>query len=139
MDKKSKPKLGRWFNNGLYLSDDEKMIIVQDYLNGNESKSAVYRRYTGYSEDHGALNRWMKKFDIKESSKKTTSFVTMSKPKKQVDSNIDFDKVRLEKRIAELEKQLQTAEMKANAFSTMVDIAEKEFNIPIRKKYSTKP
>jgi hypothetical protein len=33
---------------------------------------------------------------------------------------------------------LQTAEMKAIAFSTMVDIAEKEFNIPIRKKYNTK-
>jgi hypothetical protein len=29
--------------------------------------------------------------------------------------------------------------MKAIAFSTMVDIAEKEFNIPIRKKYNTKP
>jgi hypothetical protein len=37
-----------------------------------------------------------------------------------------------------LEKQLQTSEMKAIAFSTMVDIAEKEFNIPIRKKHNTK-
>lgn len=29
--------------------------------------------------------------------------------------------------------------MKTVAFSTMVDIAEKEFNVPIRKKYNTKP
>jgi len=28
--------------------------------------------------------------------------------------------------------------MKAIAYSTMVDVAEKEFNIPIRKKYNTK-
>jgi hypothetical protein len=34
---------------------------------------------------------------------------------------------------------LQDAELKAIAFSTMVDIAEKELKIPIRKKYNTKP
>ena len=45
----------------------------------------------------------------------------------------------IEGRIAELEKQLKDAELKAIAFSTMVDIAEKEFKIPIRKKFNTKP
>ena len=59
--------------------------------------------------------------------------------KKNTDqSSGDFETLKLKKRIAELEKQLQTAEMKAIAFSTMVDIAEKEFNIPIRKKHNTK-
>ena len=38
-----------------------------------------------------------------------------------------------------IENQLKDAEMKAIAYSTMVDIAEKEFKIPIRKKYNTKP
>jgi len=33
-----------------------------------------------------------------------------------------------------LEEQLKTSEIKAIAFSTMVDIAEKEFKISIRKK-----
>ncbi|MEY2764411.1 MAG: hypothetical protein RLZZ205_835, partial [Bacteroidota bacterium] len=42
---------------------------------------------------------------------------------------VDFEKLQLQKRIAELEKQVQMAEMKAIAFSTMVDIAEREFNI----------
>jgi hypothetical protein len=58
--------------------------------------------------------------------------------KKTVSDNVDFEKMQLQKRIAELEKQVQIAEMKAIAFSTMVDIAEREFNIPIRKKYNTK-
>lgn len=60
-----------------------------------------------------------------------------SKKKKSQTSN-DLETLQLKKRIAELEKQLQTAEMKAIAYSTMLDIAEKEFNIPIRKKDSTK-
>lgn len=51
----------------------------------------------------------------------------------------DFEKLQLKKRIDELEKKLKDAEMKAIAYSTMVDVAEKEFNIPIRKKYNTKP
>ena len=50
-----------------------------------------------------------------------------------------FEILQLKKRISELENQLKDAEMKAIAFSTMVDIAEKEFNIPIRKKLNTKP
>ena len=50
-----------------------------------------------------------------------------------------FEMIQLKKRIAELEKQLKDAEMKAIAYATMVDIAEKEFNIPIKKKLNTKP
>lgn len=63
----------------------------------------------------------------------------MSKRKKEKEANSeDFETLKLKKRIEELEKQLKIAEMKAIAFSTLVDIAEKEFNIPIRKKHNTK-
>ena len=50
-----------------------------------------------------------------------------------------FESLQLKKRIAELERQLKDAELRAIAFSTMVDIAEREYKIPIRKKYNTKP
>jgi hypothetical protein len=45
----------------------------------------------------------------------------------------------LKTKISELEEQVKDAEMKALAFSTMVDIAEKELKISIRKKLNTKP
>lgn len=45
-----------------------------------------------------------------------------------------LEQQQLNKRISELEKQLKDTEMKAIAYSTMVNIAEKEFNISIRKK-----
>lgn len=54
-------------------------------------------------------------------------------------SEESFENLQLKKRIFELEKQLKDAELKAIAYSTMVDIAEKEFKIPIRKKLNTKP
>jgi transposase len=58
---------------------------------------------------------------------------------KQNPEQDSFENLQLKKRIAELEKQLKDAEMKAIAYATMVDIAEKEFNIPIKKKFNTKP
>ena len=140
MNKESKAILGQWHNGKLYISDDEKRRIIEDYLSGNEVKREVYSRYTGYSTENGKITKWMRKFGIKDKCVKTTNFKDMPTKKKDIEpGSEDFETLKLKKRIAELEKQLQTAEMKAIAFSTMVDIAEKEFNIPIRKKYNTKP
>jgi cell division septum initiation protein DivIVA len=62
------------------------------------------------------------------------------KEKNKTDHNTEsFEILQLKKRIEELENQLKDAEMKAIAFSTMVDIAEREFKIPIRKKVNTNP
>lgn len=140
MKDQSKAILGRWISKRLYLSDDEKKIIIEDYLSGNETKKSVYERYTGYLNEHGKISKWMCQFGIQDKFKKAPIFVNMSNRKREekADSE-DFETLKLRKRIEELEKQLQTSEMKAIAFSTMVDIAEKEFNIPIRKKHNTKP
>lgn len=46
-------------------------------------------------------------------------------------------KVRLlEKQKALLEEQVETADKKVIIFDMMISLAEKEFKIPIRKKYS---
>ena len=44
----------------------------------------------------------------------------------------------LQKRIKQLEKQLADASIKNIALETLVDVAEKQFNIPIRKKPGAK-
>lgn len=140
MKEESKPSLGQWRNNRLYFSDHEKKLIIEDYLSGSETKQAVYSHYTGYPAENGKITMWMRKFGIEDKFVKNTNFDSMPKKKKvKEQSSEDFEMLKLKKRIAELEKQLQTAEMKAIAFSTMVDVAEKEFNIPIRKKHNTKP
>jgi len=139
MKKEGKAILGHWHNNKLYFADHEKKLIIEDYLSGNETKQSVYSRYTGYPTENGKLTKWMRKLGIADNFVKNTNLVNMQIKKKDKEpSSENFETLKLKKRIAELEKQLQTAEMKAIAFSTMVDIAEKEFNIPIRKKHNTK-
>lgn len=48
------------------------------------------------------------------------------------------DNQALEKRIKELEKQLELAQMKLVAVNTMIDIAEKNYKLEIRKKHGPK-
>lgn len=129
-----------------YFSDSEKHHILQDLLKSGCTKQEIWEKYTGQQEEHGQLLRWMRKLGYDCSVKtrrpnfRANNDAVMTKkttpPEKTIE---DFETLQLKKRIAELEAQLKDAEMKSIAFSTMVDIAEREFNIPIRKKYSTKP
>ena len=48
------------------------------------------------------------------------------------------DNKKLEQRIKELEKQLELAQMKNVAINTMIDIAEKDYKLDIRKKSGPK-
>ena len=127
-----------------YFTDAEKHLIIQEMLETGCTKRDIWEKYTGQEEEHGQLLRWMRKLGYDDSiPTRRPNFASnpiQMKKKKQPDCQTgSFENLQLKKRIEELEKQLKDAEMKAIAFSTMVDIAEKEFNIPIRKKYNTKP
>jgi len=128
-----------------YFTEAEKHHIIKELLSTGCTKAEIWQKYTGQNEEHGQLLRWMRKFGYDTSVKtRRPNFAgnipIMAKKSKVMENDIeDFEVLQMKKRITELENQLKDAEMKAIAFSTMVDIAEKEFNIPIRKKYNTKP
>jgi len=125
----------------VYLTDDQKHAMIKEMLAGGLTKNEICKKYTGKEDDHGHIVRWMR--ELGYISNERSSFVSNSfkmKEKDEIKHNAEsFEILQLKKRIEELEKQLQDAEMKAIAFSTMVDIAEREFKIPIRKKVNTKP
>jgi len=126
------------------FSEKEKHFIINEYLVGIHNKQYYWEKYTGYPEEHGQLTRWMrhlgytidKKPKIRPVFEEIQLSLEMTKQEKQ---DVNFEKLQQEKRIEELEKQLKEANMKAISFSTMIDIAEKELNISIRKKFNTKP
>jgi len=128
-----------------YFTENEKHQIINELITSGCTKQEIWQKYTGQEEEHGQLLRWMKYLGYNAGIKtRRPNFVSnpVFMPKKKNKSNIEeenFENLQLKKRIAELEKQLKEAELKAIAFSTMVDIAEKEFNIPIKKKFNTKP
>lgn len=132
---------------GKYFTQDEQHSIIQEMISNGLTKREIWEKYTGQNEEHGQLLRWMKKLGYPTLGKPiSTDFGNKSnrmaskKVKPKVSSNEEsFENLQLVNRIKVLEQQLKEAELKAIAYSTMVDIAEKEFNIPIRKKFNTKP
>lgn len=131
---------------GKYYSTTEKHQIIEAYLTSGCSKRDIWEKYTGQQEEHGQLLRWMRMLGydtspiIRKPNFAVSNKKTMQKSKKpDLVLNEEFEILQLKNRILELESKLKEAEMRAIAFSTMVDIAEEEFKIPIRKKYNTKP
>jgi transposase len=132
-----------------HFSEAEKHAIIQELIETQCTKVEIWEKYTGQEEEHGQLLRWMKQLGYNTGIKTRRPNIVSNlypmaqkkiKPDKPVNNNDEsFENLQLKKRIADLEKQLKDAELKAIAFSTMVDIAEKEFKIPIRKKLNTKP
>ncbi len=132
-----------------YFTLEEKHQVIQELLMTQCTKVEIWRKYTGEEQEHGRLLRWMRRlgYNTEIIASRTNIVSNMysmaskkTKNEKGKESDLEtFENLQLKKRIAELEKQLKDAELKAIAFSTMVDIAEKEFKIPIRKKLNTKP
>jgi len=129
----------KWVREGRSISRQEREEMIQEVLKGDLSKTEIWRKYTGQSREHGHILRWMRTYgyisdEIKPARKEPKSLIStsLSTPKNHKDP---FE---LEKRIKDLEKQLEVAELKAEGYELMVEIAEKELKIPIRKKFGTK-
>jgi hypothetical protein len=130
--------------NGSSFTISERHHIIQEMLSSNLTKREIWMKYTGQREEHGCLLKWMRQLGYSELSPRRFTFgenISLMAKKQFTTTKAEesFEILQLKKRIYELENQLKDAEMKAIAFSTMVDIAENEFKIPIRKKLNTKP
>lgn len=124
----------------LKYSESFKRKVCEAYLKGGRTKVSIWREYVGHAHEHGSLLRWLRQLGyVSDPLKENSTFRIMSTKGDTPEPGDTFEQARLKKRIVQLEEQLKEAEMKALAYSTMVDLAEKEFNLPIRKKYNTKP
>ncbi len=128
-----------------YFTVSERHKIIQEFISTGCTKQEIWERYTGYKEEHGQLLCWMRNlgYNVEDRIRRPNFVENKSEMAKKIILNSktedSFEILQLKKRIIELENKLKDSEMKAIAFSTMVDIAEKQFNIPIRKKVNTKP
>lgn len=136
MDKSKKviPRESRWY------TFEEREAIIEEYLNGPATKTEIWLKYTGDPQEHGRLTRWMRQLGYLSGKKQKESYVQLQQfPLTTMDSS-DKQKGHQEllRRIKELENQLEEAQLKAEGYKLMVEIAEKELKMPIRKKSDTK-
>jgi transposase-like protein len=111
-----------------------KLQIVQEIEQGKLSSTGAQRKY-GIQSRSTVVN-WLRKYGNFDWENQTS----LSMPKTPEQKLMELEqKVRLlEKQKALLEKQIEQSDKKAILFDMMIDLAEKEYNIPIRKNSKPK-
>jgi transposase len=115
----------------------ERKQIVEEYLQSNKTKREIWRKYTGQPHEGGSLLIWIRKLGYQDKSK-SRNLVLSSNLDMAKDDKIVASEFELKERIKQLEKALLNSELRATAYETMIEIAEKELKISIRKKSNTK-
>jgi len=108
-----------------------KLQVVQEIERGELSTTGALRKY-GIQARSTVMN-WLRKFGNFDWENQTPS--NMPKSPEQKIMELEQKVKLLEKQKKFLEKQSEMSEKKSIFFDMMIDIAEKEFQIPIRKKY----
>jgi len=116
-----------------------KQKMVAEYLQGGVSKASLEKKYKIQSK--GVIIYWLREFGYSEIDKKSSSlggFISSSlTTKKPRPEELDSTQA-LQQRIKELESQLEDEQLRSDGFNRMIDHAEKELNIAIRKKSDTR-
>lgn len=110
------------------IGNSKKRWLVREIESGRMTVGEAKEHVEMFSKDPASLIRaWQKKFSPEISF---TLPVMTEKEKQKLDA--------AQKRMKELEKQLENAQMKNIALETMIDIAEEQLRISIRKKSGPK-
>jgi len=107
-----------------------KLRVVQEIERGELSMTSATRKYG--IQSRSSVRNWLRKYGNFDWENQTPSHMPKSPEQKVLE--LEQQVKLLEKQKAFLEKQVETADKKAIIFDMMIDLAEKEFNIPIRKK-----
>lgn len=120
------------------LSWEEREVMIKEFLTGKYLKNELWKKYTGQEKEHGQLLDWMRKLGYISDDRKPRPVNLFHLTRLPVSQANTDDPIALQRRIKELEKQLENAQLKAEGYELMIEIAEKELKIPIRKKSVTK-
>jgi hypothetical protein len=113
-----------------------KRMVIEEYLATKCNKMELLRKYNIHFKS--AIQTWMRRLgydDIHRSQKikfDSTLPLTISMAAKNENTR------ELQKRIQELEQQLQDEKLRSEAYLRIIDKAEKELKVSIKKKLNTK-
>lgn len=107
-----------------------KHQVVREVESGESSIRGALRKYG--IQSHGTVLNWIRKYGTLDRELQVK--FTMEKSPEQKLMELEAKVRLLERQKESLEKQLKFQQDKAIMFDMMIDIAENELNIPIRKK-----
>ena len=119
----------------VYYSEEMKLKVIEQVISGGISMSEASRRYNIGGKC--TVSRWISNFisqnyptDQIEQTGMVRRLSEEEDPKGEI--------ARLRSKIKQLEDQLEYEKLRSEAYETMIRIAEKEFKLPIKKKFGAK-
>lgn len=116
-----------------------KKRVIEEYLATGCSKMFLLRKYD--IQFKSAIQTWMRVLGYPDPNKNVQTpkfgkiiFTALPKQTKKGATNIND----LQKKVRELERQLEDEKLRSEAYARIIEKAEQELKIPIRKKPSTK-
>lgn len=106
-----------------------KLEVVRYYYDNGEDRKKTIEQF---GIDHSCLRDWLRRYTQRE---KVVSLLKqiqedMAKAYRKLPQDLQAAQVEYER----IQKELEAEKLKNTALSTMIDIAERELNVPIRKK-----
>jgi transposase-like protein len=115
-----------------HFTDEFKFMVIQEYLNSDISLAELKKKHS--IRGNGCVSDWMRKFGTSEVTVEQINLQsTMSKEEEKTPRER-----KLEAKVKELEKALEQERLRTLALDTMINIAERDLKISIRKKSGTK-
>lgn len=115
-----------------------KTKVIEEYLATGCSKMSLLRKYN--IQFKSAIQTWMRILGYNDPGSQLQRFkfgqlifTSLAKQKESTSESTE-----LQKRILELERQLEDEKLRSEAYARLIEKAEKELKISIRKKTSAK-
>jgi transposase len=119
------------------IDESFKRLVVDEYLSTGCSKGYLLRKYN--IRGKSAIHEWLTNYGYQDLPRRQITRFTSpqaSTPPPMAKDNTDVQA--LQKRIKDLERQLEDEKLRSEAYARIIDLAERELKIPIKKKPSTK-
>ena len=101
--------------------DEKKIEVVAEYLKGGVTVRELERKY---GTSRSAIHRWIKEYEAGEV--------------RELEGEVAKDTEMSTADVKRLRKELEEARLYNKLLNAMIDIAEEQFDIPIRKKSGAK-
>src|SRR5580765_19159 len=111
-----------------HYSEEFKWRVVQEVLSGKYNKDQARQIYG--IKSNCAILYWMRKYSGNEDYRYTHAFANGIKDMQHSKENQE-----LKERIDQLEEELRRSTLRADIWQKMIEVAEEQLQIEIKKKY----
>lgn len=119
----------------VYYSNEMKLKVIDQVLTEGISMTEVSRRYNIGGKC--TVSRWISNFKDQNHQTINPSHDDMVRRLSE-EEDPKGEIARLREKIKQLEDQLEYEKLRSEAYETMIKLAEKEFKLPIKKKFGAR-